>query len=258
MTYKKIRIPRESANEIMRALGSLKNAVEFEDLTKDDLEAKKNFSEMIRRCDEIKKKISDFARVCYDFKLPFNYYKTFEEFNMDISDDMKKRDKKFGSTYFDLIESEIIENDKKINELVDSHSQTRDNLVTLIEKKHVLLKAEELVRTNYDFSQFSEAEPGEDGIKQGLGSDLSFMAGVINIENELKMKRMIFRISRGRALTAFYSLEINSDEYLLTTSVRERGMPMALNNQQPGRLDIYHYFYRKCRKCFIPKIIKSL
>ena len=237
MTHKKIRIPRESANEIMRALGSLKNAVEFEDLTKDDLEAKKNFSEMIRRCDEIKKKISDFARVCYDFKLPFNYYKTFEEFNMDISDDMKKRDKKFGSTYFDLIESEIIENDKKINELVDSHSQTRDNLVTLIEKKHVLLKAEELVRTNYDFSQFSEAEPGEDGIKQGLGSDLSFMAGVINIENELKMKRMIFRISRGRALTAFYSLEINSDEYLLTTSVRERGMPMALNNQQPGRLE---------------------
>ena len=56
MEHKKIRIPRESANEIMRALGNLKNAVEFEDLTKDDLEAKKNFAEMIKRCDEIKKK----------------------------------------------------------------------------------------------------------------------------------------------------------------------------------------------------------
>ena len=112
---------------------------------------------------------------------------------------MKNRDKKYGSTYFDLVENEIIENDKKINELVDSHSQTRDNLVTLIEKKHVLLKAEELIRTNFDFSQFSEAEPGEDGIKQGMGSDLNLMAGVINLENELKMKRMIFRISRGSA-----------------------------------------------------------
>jgi len=121
---------------------------------------------------------------------------------------MKKRDKKFGLTYFDLIESEILENDKKINELVDSHSQTRDNLVTLIEKKHVLLKAEELIRTNYDFSQFSEVDPGEDGIKQGMGSDLSFMAGVINIENELKMKRMIFRASRGRALPTFFDLTI--------------------------------------------------
>ena len=237
MTHKKIRIPRESANEIMRALGNLKSAVEFEDLTKDDLEAKKNFSEMIKRCDEIKKKILDFTKVCYDFHLPFHYYQKFEIFQKDINDDMKNRDKKYGSTYFDLVENEIIENDKKINELVDSHSQTRDNLVTLIEKKHVLLKAEELIRTNFDFSQFSEAEPGEDGIKQGLGSDLNLMAGVINLENELKMKRMIFRISRGRAITAFYSLEINNDEYLLTSSVRERGMTLAQNNQQPGRYE---------------------
>ena len=237
MTHKKIRIPRESANEIMRALGSLKNSVEFEDLTKDDLEAKKNFSEMIKRCDEAKKKIFDFTKVCYDFHFPFNYYRTYEEFQRDINEDMKNRDKKFGSTYFDLVENEIIENDKKINELVDSHAQTRDNLVTLIEKKHVLLKAEELIRTNFDFSQFSEAEPGEDGVKQGLGSDLSFMAGVINIENELKMKRMIFRISRGRAITAFYSLEINNDEYLLTSSVRERGLSTFQNNQQPGRYE---------------------
>ena len=237
MTHKKIRIPRENANEIMRTLGSLKNGVEFEDLTKDDLEAKKNFSEMIKRCDEIKKKIFAFTKVCYDFQFSFNYYKTYQEFHKDINDDMKKRDKKYGLTYFDLIENEIIENDKKINELVDSHSQTRDNLFTLIEKKHVLLKAEELIRTNYDFSQFSEVDSGDNGVKQGLGTDLSFMAGVINIENELKMKRMIFRISRGRALTAFYSLDINVDEYLLTTSVRERGLTLIQKNQQPSRLN---------------------
>ena len=237
MTHKKIRIPRENANEIMRALGNLKNAIEFEDLTKDDLEAKKNFSEMIKRCDEAKKKIFDFTKVCYDFQLQFNFYKTYEEFHRDIRDDMNKRDKKLGLTYFDLIENEIIENDKKINELVDSHAQTRDNLVVLIEKKHVLLKAAELIRTNLDFSNFSEAEPGEDGIKQGLGSDLNFMAGVINLENELKMKRMIFRVSRGRAITAFYSLEINADEYNLTTSVRERGISLSQNGKEPGRYE---------------------
>ena len=237
MTHKKIRIPRENANEIMRALGNLQNAIEFEDLTKDDLEAKKNFSEMIKRCDEAKKKILDFNKVCYDFKLQFNYYKTYEEFNRDIRDDMENRDKKLGLTYFDLIENEILENDRKINDLVDSHSQTKDNLVILIEKKHVLLKAGELIRTNLDFSHFSEAEPGEDGIKQGLGSDLNFMAGVINLENEMKMKRMIFRVSRGRAITAFYSLEINADEYNLTTSVRERGKGFSKNNKEVGRYE---------------------
>ena len=43
MCHKRIRIPRDSANEIMRALGNLENSLEFVDLTKDDIEAKKNF-----------------------------------------------------------------------------------------------------------------------------------------------------------------------------------------------------------------------
>jgi hypothetical protein len=236
MTHKKIRIPRESANEIMRALGGLKNAIEFDDLTKNDIEAKKSFGEMIKRCDQMKKKIYDYNRICFDFHLPFVNYKTFEEFNRDLQEDMQKRDKKFGSTYFDLIENEILENDRKMNELVDSHSQMRDDLVSLIEKKHVLLKAEELIRTNLDFSNFSDADPGENGIKQGLGTNLNFMAGVVSSENEMKMKRMIFRISRGRAISTFYSLEINNDEYILTSTVRQRGMTLVENNQ-PGRLE---------------------
>ena len=41
MTHKKIRIPKESANEILLALGNEEDAIEFEDLTKNDLEAKK-------------------------------------------------------------------------------------------------------------------------------------------------------------------------------------------------------------------------
>ena len=233
MVHRKIRIPRESANEIMRALGNLKASVEFEDLTKDDIEAKKSFADMIKRCDDMKKKIYDYTRICYDFHLSFSYYKSYEDFNTDITLDMSQRDKKYGSTYFDLIENEILENDKRINELVDSHTQIREDLVTLIEKKHVLLKAQELIRTNLDFSNFSEADPGENGVKQGLGSNLNFMAGVVSTEHEMKMKRMIFRISRGRAITAYYPLEINNDEYLLTSTVRQRGMSLSSNN---GRL----------------------
>ena len=45
----------------MRALGNMKDAIEFEDLTKDDIEAKKNFGEMIKRCDEMKKKNRRFS-----------------------------------------------------------------------------------------------------------------------------------------------------------------------------------------------------
>jgi hypothetical protein len=58
MVQKNIRIPKEIASEVMDQLGKLEDAVEFIDLNKDDLEAKKNFGSMIKRCDEVERRIA--------------------------------------------------------------------------------------------------------------------------------------------------------------------------------------------------------
>jgi tetrahydromethanopterin S-methyltransferase subunit G len=58
MVLKRIRIPKDIAFEVMDELGKIEDAVEFIDLTKDDIGAKKNFGSMIKRCDELEKKIS--------------------------------------------------------------------------------------------------------------------------------------------------------------------------------------------------------
>lgn len=42
--------------------------------------------------------------------------------------------------------------------------------------------------------------------EDGYRSDLNFIAGVIKAEDDLRMKRMIFRISRGRAIPSFFDL----------------------------------------------------
>lgn len=42
--------------------------------------------------------------------------------------------------------------------------------------------------------------------EEGYKSDLNFIAGVIKAEDDLKMKRMIFRISKGRAIPTFFDL----------------------------------------------------
>jgi hypothetical protein len=57
MLHKKIRIPKDTSIEVMNELGRLEDAIEFLDLTKGDLEAKKNFGSMIKRCEEMEKKI---------------------------------------------------------------------------------------------------------------------------------------------------------------------------------------------------------
>ncbi len=57
-THKQIRIPLENAVEILNKLGNLENCLEFIDLNKDDMEAKKNYVSMIKRCDDMEKKIA--------------------------------------------------------------------------------------------------------------------------------------------------------------------------------------------------------
>ena len=227
MVHKKIRIPKESANEILFALGKLKNAIEFEDLTKNDIEAKKSFGDMIKRCDEMKKKIDDFIKICKEFQVPLNKNNTFYDLNSRLSLDMQNRDKKFGSTYFDLVESEILKNSRKISDLVDSHEQMRENLIILIEKKHVLEKASELIRDSLPLGNFSDSDSNEDGILPSINSNLVLMAGTVPTENEMKLKRMIFRISRGNATSNFYNLYIDKDEYIYTSTVRQRGFSIA-------------------------------
>ena len=57
MSKKQIRISKDQCEEVMDTLGNVENGIEFIDLNKDDLEAKKGYAGMIKRCDEKEKKI---------------------------------------------------------------------------------------------------------------------------------------------------------------------------------------------------------
>jgi len=57
MSKKQIRISKDQCEEVMDTLGNVENGIEFIDLNKDDLEAKKGYAGMIKRCDEMEKKI---------------------------------------------------------------------------------------------------------------------------------------------------------------------------------------------------------
>ena len=239
MKHMSIRIPKDSANEIMRALGNLDYSIEFVDLTKDDLEAKKNYGQLIHRCDEILKKIQDFNDICSDFAVIQNKYDKYIDFKKDIEKDIKNRDKKFGSYYFDLLENEILENDKRIKELVESHSNIREDLLNLIEKKYVFAKTRDLINNREMAQNYNNNI--DNSLDNNLISinNLNFMAGTINIGDELKMKRMIFRVSRGRALTTFYDLYMNQNEYNYSLPLRKRGFKLSENENNNNNNNLF-------------------
>ena len=239
MVHKKIRIPKESAIEILFALGKLKNAIEFEDLTKNDLEAKKSFGDMIKRCDEMKKIIDQYHQLCNDFQIKINNSNSFTQINSSLSQDMKERDKKFGSTYFDLIEDEILKNDRKISDFVDSYEQTRENFIILVEKKYVIQKVSQLISGDMALGNFGDEESQEDGIISSVNTNLTLIAGILPIENEMKFKRMIFRISRGNATSAFYSLDLNPDEYFYNSPLKQGSISNSKKNDLHNNINSF-------------------
>ena len=231
MAHKKLRIPIETSVEVMEELGKLDDCIQFVDLNVHDYEARKNFGSYIERCDEALKNIQLFENMADLYKEKIIKYKDYETFKLDLENSMRNMDRNYGSNYFDLIENETSENNKKLKELIESYNLVDAQLTLLIEKKSVFDKSSELI-----FSQLNTYKiPKKQSIGLGIDdnsaiknilksaendqkkevllddydvSELNFISGIIKAEDDMRMKRMIFRASRGRALPTFFDLTV--------------------------------------------------
>ena len=231
MAHKKIRIPIETSIEVMEELGKLDDCIQFVDLNVHNYEERKNFGNLIERCDQALKNIQMFENMADLYKEKIIKYKDYETFKLALENSMRNIDRNLGSTYFDLIENETSENNKKLKELIESYNLVDAQLNLLIEKKSVYDKSSELI-----FSQLNTYKiPKKQNIGLGIDdqsqiqnilksaennqksslllddydvSELNFISGIIKAEDDMRMKRMIFRASRGRALPTFFDLTI--------------------------------------------------
>ena len=81
--HKKLRLPREidSAVKILNEFGLLsEDCLQFIDLTKTDLEQKKNFNPMINRCENLEQIIDKIEQICEEFRIKNNKYKNILDF----------------------------------------------------------------------------------------------------------------------------------------------------------------------------------
>jgi len=149
-----------------------------------------------------------------EFKENFHHYKTYKHFISDLEQDINSRDRNHGH-YFDLVESELIEDEKRITELLDSFKKIKEDIEILSEKKCVYDKIFQLIYTNSELSIVLDQQEMRENpmiIEEGYSSELNLLAGVIKAENDLKMKKIIFRVSRGRAIATFFDyIDIDID-----------------------------------------------
>ena len=111
IVHKKIRMPGHipKAIKILEKIGSFEEGVlEFIDLTENDLEAKKSFSPLIKRCENMEIKLNALENFANEFHIPIENFQSYSEFKTALYKDQEKRQIK-DNTYFDYIENEILE-----------------------------------------------------------------------------------------------------------------------------------------------------
>ena len=233
MLHKKLRIPKDSAIDIMEELGKLDDCIQFVDLNIHDYSQKKNFGNLIERCEESLKNIQNFEDILQLYGLELVKYTSYQTFKIDLQTDKDNLNKNVNLNYFDLIEIEINDNKKKIMELIESYNNITEQLDLLIEKKSIYDKSSELIfyyissnilkdnqkynnnidiQTPMPYNIIFNRESNDKNINllEEDETELNFISGVIIAEDDIKFKRMIFRVSRGRAIPTFFDLTIEN------------------------------------------------
>jgi V-type H+-transporting ATPase subunit a len=207
MLHKKIQMTRTMAHGILDELGKMPESVQFIDLRKEDIETKRDMVTMISRCDKMEQLFIKFEKLCVDHNVEIVKYENYQKLFSNLEEDISFRHGRTNSLYFDLIENEVQDDSKKLDELIASYDEIKDAYSTLLEKRAVyeksveLFKTSQMVRTGAPYANESQQRMLEEGL-----SDLNYIAGVTKADDELRMKRMIFRISKGRALAHFFNM----------------------------------------------------
>ncbi len=155
----------------------------------------------------------------------------------DLNQDITYRGR-LNEPYFDLLENEIYEEERKIFDLVDSYTKIKETLEILIEKKYVFDKSHQLINSNSDLSQSFDMSSRSNNpmvLEEGGSSGFVFLAGVIKAEDDIKMRRMIFRVSRGTALSTFFDFvntEMNRKDSESTQKIEKKIFTIFFQNGQ--------------------------
>lgn len=196
-------MPLGYVHQIMNTIGQIEDGLEFVDLNKDTIETLKPFNSIIERCEELEKSFVKFEAICKEKHILFKNFRNYNLFNTHLERDIAKRDKVTGLDYFDLVESEVFEDEKKIDEHIKISEETKLSYLKLLEEKCIVAKLNSMFNTGEIVKEFPIYIDSE---REG---DLRYIAGICNSFDEIRIEKITFRMSRGRAIPCFFDIDLN-------------------------------------------------
>ncbi|KRX00586.1 hypothetical protein PPERSA_12805 [Pseudocohnilembus persalinus] len=192
-----LKMPRESAYDIISALGRL-SCMQFIDADEYDTPGfQRHFHNNIKRSEEVLIKIQEIIAEINLFDLETtkcgNYYGYLENLDQTLNKYNKSH-----ARYFDDIEADI---DKKyiyMNQLINNFSASVEQRNQFIEQRAVYQMAGKIYNS-------------QNQMQENLGRNLlSCIAGTIDLKDQERFQRTIFRVSKGNSIAIIE--EISKDQ----------------------------------------------
>lgn len=198
-----LKVPKDNAWEIMNELGKL-NSLHLIDLNKDEQVFNRTFANTIRRCDEAERRIKYIVKECENYGVNVQKPKKVEDF-LDRLDEVLQARGKAPSTLFEEYEQVLQEKEEFLQQQTKYYKETHDNLNYLQEYKHALGKAREII-ANQAGERLNRGSHENEEQLLGTGAEaarggLTYISGAINKSECDRLSRLVFRATRGNALT---------------------------------------------------------
>ena len=233
MKYSEIKMLKENFYQILSKLGSIDSSIEFEDLNKNEIESSKPHYPLINRCDEIETIFTHLDEIITNnMKINYELYNNYEDFQTHLNFELKRRGNIKEINLIDEIQNLLTEDENKIKTQFTLNKQQIDLFHKLLEKKYIYEKMVELFeanvisedknegKLNYNYIELNDEEENLNLIQNkshNLNNNISLyhLSGMCDIEDVMKLRRIVFRASKGLGFPCFYYPTINEKNIIL-------------------------------------------
>ena len=205
MELYRLTIPKDDSWRVIESLGNL-DLAHFIDLNKNEQAFSLPYATRVKLCDETERRIQYLIQKCKDNKIKINKPKDVEAFAKNIAM-IEAEKKKAMHLLFDAIEQDVMNDEQFVAKQGKHIDEIQNDINKLEDYLQVIRFVQEMVPQLQGAMPVQvhegENEAQNDASEPLMDGGLQFIAGTIKDGETERMRRMLFRATRGQALTHF-------------------------------------------------------
>jgi len=208
MELYRVTIPKDDAWKVVESLGNL-DVAHFIDMNKGEQPFNLPYASRIKLCDETERRLAFLLTKCKEHHIKINKPASVQDFSHNIGS-IEKEKRKAMHLLFDAIDQDVQDKEKFVSNQSKQISEMRAELNKLRDYETVLQFVQRMMPVIGNAAPARARNVDQETVEplmQEGGISITFVAGTIKDGEQDRMKKLLFRVTRGKALTHFYPFE---------------------------------------------------